>query len=192
MTAKKPKGKKLVETLGGLKPKPRPRPKTPDWVKCAHSKMVPTTDLVPNPRNPNTHPPKQIELLAKILDFQGWRLPIVVSNQSGFITRGHGRLLAAKTLDLGVVPVDGQDYETEAQEWADLVADNQIAELSTMNSTALKDILEELDTGELDLEVTGISDNDLGALMSQIHQEDAQDTPGGPITCPECGHTWND
>lgn len=189
---KKPKGKKLVETLRGLKPKPKKMPKVPDWVKCAHSRIVPITDMVPNPRNPNTHPTKQVELLAKILDFQGWRLPIVVSNRSGFITRGHGRLLAARVLELGVVPVDFQDYETEAQEWADLVADNRIAELSTMDATALKDIVEELDTGELDLEVTGFDDNDLASLMSQIHQDEEGEEPGGPITCPECGHTWND
>ena len=169
----------------------KPKAKTPDWVKCSHSKMVDPAKLVPNPRNPNTHPPKQIELLAKILDFQGWRLPIAVSNLSGHVVRGHGRLLAAHVLGLDQVPVDYQDYDNEAQEWADLVADNRIAELAEMDSKDLKDIIEELDTGELDLDLTGFDQEDLAQLMSQVHVQDAEkDNQGEGVTCPECGHQW--
>ncbi len=31
------------------------------------------------------------------------------------------------------VPVDRQDYATEAEEWADLIADNRIAELAQID-----------------------------------------------------------
>ena len=61
-------------------------------IHCAHDELVDITTLVPNPRNPNRHPDKQIELLAKIIQNQGWRAPITVSTRSGFIVRGHGRL----------------------------------------------------------------------------------------------------
>jgi len=77
-------------------------------------------------------------MLAKIMEFQGWRLPIVVSKSSGFIVRGHGRLLAAQRLGLKKVPIDEQDYENEAQEWADLIADNRIAELAETDRATLK------------------------------------------------------
>jgi len=137
-------------------------------VPCSFSKMMPTGDLVPNPRNPNTHPESQIELLAKIIDFQGWRLPIVTSKQSGFVVRGHGRLLAARKLGMEMVPVDEQDYESEAQEWADLVADNRIAELAEMDRASLKDIIETLDTGEIDMELTGFTESELEDLMSEF------------------------
>jgi ParB-like chromosome segregation protein Spo0J len=113
------------------------------------------TTMVPNPRNPNTHPEKQIELLAKIIKNQGWRAPITVSSRSGFIVRGHGRLMAAQLLGVEQVPVDRQDYETEAEEWADLIADNRIAELAEMDDALLKDLLVELDAGEFDIELTG-------------------------------------
>lgn len=79
--------------------------------------MVPVEEIIPNPRNPNKHPKKQIELLAKIIKAQGWRAPITVSNRSGFIVRGHARLEAAKLLGLTECPVDFQDYENEAVEW---------------------------------------------------------------------------
>jgi ParB-like chromosome segregation protein Spo0J len=135
-----------------------------------------------------------VELLAKILDFQGWRLPVVVSNLSGFVVRGHGRLLAAHVLGLDLIPVDFQDYDSEAQEWADLVADNRIAELAEMDSQDLKDIIETLDTGELDLDLTGFDQEELAMLMSQIHPPQDQDgeneDQGEGVTCPECGHQW--
>lgn len=93
-------------------------------VHCAHDAMVDTAALIPNPRNPNTHPDKQIALLAKIITLQGWRAPITVSNRSGFIVRGHGRLMAAKAAGLEVCPVDYQDYENEAAEILDMLMDN--------------------------------------------------------------------
>lgn len=65
-------------------------------IMCAYTDLVSVVSLVPNPRNPNKHSDEQIKLLAKIIKYQGWRDPIVVSKRSGFITKGHGRLMAAK------------------------------------------------------------------------------------------------
>jgi ParB-like chromosome segregation protein Spo0J len=138
-------------------------------------KLVNIDEVIPNPRNPNTHDEKQIKLLGKIIRFQGWRLPIVVSNLSGFIVRGHGRLETAKHLGLQQVPVSYQDYENEAQEWADLIADNRIAELAEIDRASLKDMIEQLDTGEIDLDVTGFDDNSLEKLMSEFHQDTESD-----------------
>jgi ParB-like chromosome segregation protein Spo0J len=99
-------------------------------INCAHNKLVELHKLVPNPKNPNKHPDKQIEMLAKIIDYQGQRSPIVVSNRSGFVIKGHGRLEAIKKLGWKKCAVDYQDYEDEAQEFADMIADNKIAELA--------------------------------------------------------------
>ncbi|AIF51674.1 ParB/Srx family N-terminal domain-containing protein [Pelosinus sp. UFO1] len=102
-------------------------------VYCAFDDLVDITTLVSNPRNPNQHSQKQIELLSKIIKNQSWRAPITVSTRSGFIVRGHGRLMAAQFLGVTQVPIDRQDYATEAEEWADLIADNRIAELSQID-----------------------------------------------------------
>jgi ParB-like chromosome segregation protein Spo0J len=144
-------------------------------IKCTMDKEVPIEELVPNPRNPNKHGADQVKLLAKIIDFQGWRSPVVVSTLSGYVVRGHGRLLAARHLGLESVPVDFQDYENEAQEHADLVADNRIAELAEMDRVGLKDLIESLDTGEIDLEMTGFDKLSLAALMSQVFVGDEED-----------------
>ena len=99
-------------------------------VNCAYKRLVPIEDIKPNPGNPNTHPETQVERLANNIKTLGWRLPITVSNLSGFIVRGHARLMAAQRLKLKRCPVDYQDYENAELEWADLIADNHIAELA--------------------------------------------------------------
>ncbi|MTV47748.1 DNA modification methylase [Heliobacillus mobilis] len=149
-------------------------------VHCSYTEQIKVTALLPNPRNPNTHPQAQIELLAKIIKHQGWRAPITVSNRSGFIVRGHGRYLAAKLLGLEKVPVDRQDYSSEAEEWADLIADNKIAELSEMNSEILKDLLQELDTGDFDMDLTGFTGKELEELMTEFHVEDVREDEFDP------------
>ena len=164
-------------------------------VNCAHDEMVPIHKLVRNPRNPNTHPDEQIRLLAKVIDYQGWRNPIVVSTRSGFIVKGHARLSAAEVLQLEEVPVDHQNYESEAQEWADMLADNRIAELAEMDRPELKNLLEELDTGAIDMELTGFTEQAIEDLMTEFHQGGEGPTGAGApnqgddkeITCPECG-----
>lgn len=144
-------------------------------VNCAFDKMVPIDELVENPRNPNTHPKKQIDLLAKIIKRQGWRHPITVSNRSGFIVHGHGRLAAAKLLGVESVPVDYQDYDTEAQEWEDLLADNKIAELAELDESLAAQLLDELEKAEAEIELTGFTDRELQKLMAGIEEDGEED-----------------
>lgn len=137
-------------------------------VYCSHSQMVDIEELVPNPRNPNKHPERQIELLGKIIKAQGWRNPIVVSKRSGFVVKGHGRLQAAQLIGCSQVPVDYQDYATEASEWADMIADNRIAELAVADDKELHSLLSELEaSGEIDLDLTGFTGNALADLLAE-------------------------
>lgn len=126
-------------------------------IKCAYTDIVDSALLVPNPRNPNKHPDEQIKLLAKIMKHQGWRSPIVVSKRSGFITKGHGRLLAARLNGWDKAPVDTQEYKNEADEYADMVADNKIAELAETDMAMVGEIVLGLGN-EIDLELLGIPD----------------------------------
>ena len=143
-------------------------------IYCSHTELVDTASLVENPRNPNRHPEKQIEALAKIIQYQGWRNPIVVSKRSGFIVKGHGRLKAAQHLQLEKVPVDYQEYENEASEWADMVADNKIAELAEIDKDELASIMADLD-GEFDLDLTGFDSMEIDDLIA--YAETPSDIP---------------
>jgi ParB-like chromosome segregation protein Spo0J len=142
-------------------------------VYCAHVAIVPIGDVKPNPRNPNRHPDAQVAMLAKIIKAQGWRAPITVSARSGFVVKGHARLAAAALLGVKSVPVDVQHYASPEAETADMIADNRIAELAEIDPLGLKDLLQELDTGALDMELTGYTLPDIEQLMNQYHVEPA-------------------
>jgi len=68
-------------------------------------KLFNTADLTTHPNQTNTHTDEQIELLAKLIEYQGWRVPIIVSENSGYIVAGHGRVEAAKLLGYEQVPI---------------------------------------------------------------------------------------
>lgn len=143
-------------------------------VHCKHVKIMNVEDIKPNPANPNTHPEIQIAMLAKNIREFGWRHPVIVSNLSGLVVAGHARLEAAKLLNCKV-PVDYQDFKSKSEETACLIADNRLAELAEMNNSALKDLLQELDTGEMDMDLTGYSAEELERLMTQFHNPKLDD-----------------
>ena len=134
-------------------------------VRCAHSKMVDPRELRPNPRNPNFHPAHQVSLLGRIIASGGWRAPITVSRRSGLVVRGHGRLAAALEIGCALVPVDFQDYDSEALEHADLLADNKIAELSEVDWSALAGIVRDLPAESMPL--TGLSEREVSDLLTK-------------------------
>ena len=135
-------------------------------VWCSFEKLVPVEEIKPNPRNPNTHPQRQIELLAKNIQHFGWRQNITVSKLSGFIVSGHGRLMAAKQLGLKIVPVDYQDFADENEELAVLVADNRLAELSTLDLNELEKIADTWKRENFDTLLAGFEPVDLDALLN--------------------------
>ena len=145
-------------------------------VFCAHDEIIAIEKLIPNPKNPNKHPDEQIQLLGRIIRQAGWRQPITVSTRSGFIVKGHGRLMAAQLEGLTEAPVDYQNYASEAEEYADLTADNRIAELSEIDQKMLADIFADIDTGEIPMELTGYSENEVEnlvtALSEALHKEE--------------------
>lgn len=161
-------------------------------IKCAYSKLEELHKIVPNPKNTNVHPDKQIDLLTKIIDFQGQRSPIVISKRSGFVVKGHGRLLAIQRLGWEKAAVDYQDYDSEAQEYADLEADNRIAELSHRDEDKFKEQANEILGLDFDLELLGIGDGlDFDGWKSDIDDISKTDknTDGIDavikITCPQ-------
>lgn len=149
-------------------------------VWCTFEELANVETLKSNPKNPNKHPESQIELLAKNIKYLGWRHPITVSKRSGFIVAGHGRLAAAKSLGLQIVPVDYQDFNSDADEMAVLVADNRLAELSETSEEELKKILSELD-GAIDIDLTGFSAAEVEQLLREINSDVLdEDIPEAP------------
>lgn len=135
-------------------------------VRCAFKEIVKVEELTPHPLNPNNHPPKQIEMFIEILKYSGCRRAVTVSRQSGFITKGHGLVQAYIEAGWPEVPVDYQDYEDEASELADMVADNELAKMAELNTGKLQEIGIQLDTGLFNMQLTGIPEAKLEKLMT--------------------------
>lgn len=182
--------------------KPEAEPKA--WadgvpVFCAHDAIVDVTKLVPNPKNPNQHPDNQIQLLGRIIRQAGWRQPITVSKRSGFIVKGHGRLSAALLEGIKEAPVDYQNYTNDAEEYADLVADNRIAELAETDNRLLADIFAEIDTGEIPMELTGYTEDEVESLVTALSEalhndlhepDDIPEPPEPDQTVTQKGDLW--
>ncbi|MEY8330197.1 site-specific DNA-methyltransferase [Anaerotruncus colihominis] len=168
-------------------------------VFCAHDAIVDVAKLVPNPKNPNQHPDSQIQLLGRIIRQTGWRQPITVSKRSGFIVKGHGRLSAALLEGIKEAPVDYQNYTNDAEEYADLVADNRIAELAETDNRLLADIFAEIDTGEIPMELTGYTEDEVESLVTALSEalhndlhepDDIPEPPEPDQTVTQKGDLW--
>ena len=155
-------------------------------VFCAHSQIVQVANLRPNPKNPNKHPKEQIALLANIISATGWRQPITISAQSGYIVKGHGRYMAALAAGLTEAPVDIQNYTSEQEEYADLLADNRLAELSNIDDALLADIFTDIDPEQIPVELTGYTEKEVADLLAAMNAgleemaADADEIPEAP------------
>ena len=135
---------------------------------------IPITQLKELPSNTKVHPESQIKMLEKSLRTFGFTNPVLI-NQDGFIIAGHGRIEAAKRVGIKDVPVIRLNFDFK-KSIAYNIADNRLAELSENNLPLLKDVLQELDNGELDLETIGYSEDVLENLMTQFHVDDLEKT----------------
>lgn len=161
-----------------------------------HSKtieMVPIETIIPNPKNRNIHPPGQIERLAKIIEFSGFREPLIISNRSGFLIAGHGRLQAAKLIGMKEVPVIRQDFDSEAIEYQHMIADNEIARWAKLDTEGIKADLVELDL-EFNVDFLGLESIeflktdflDEKDSEKEITEEEVKKS-SKIINCPNCG-----
>jgi len=147
-----------------------------------------TKDLIPHPKNPNQHSDGQVERLALLIKEHGWRVPIIVSNRSGHIVSGHGRLLAAKKNGWEQVPVVRQDFDSEESEYAFLVSDNAIASWAELDLSSINMSIAELGP-DFDLDHLGIKNFKLDPSELAIDIKEPGLGAEPPTNqCPNCGH----
>jgi len=147
-------------------------------IEAREIKIVPIESIVFNPKNRNIHTERQIEVLAKIITARGFRTPVTISKRSGFLVAGHARVKAAMVAEYKEVPVIFQDFENEAEEYAHLVADNEIARHAIFDKQGFQDDLValDLDIQAIDLEGFGLLDFGLPAFdkMDIPEEENSQ------------------
>lgn len=124
----------------------------------------PIERLIPFEHNPRTHSPEQIsQVAASILEF-GWTNPILVGADA-IVIAGHARLLAARKLGMTEVPVIILGHLSEVQRRALVVADNQLALNAGWDEGLLQAELKALEQAGFDLDLVGLSDQELSELL---------------------------
>ena len=153
---------------------------------------IPIGQLKPakyNPRKDLKPSDPEYKKLKRSMQEFGYVEPIVWNKRTGNIVGGHQRYKVL--LDMGMQEVDCVVVELdEAKEKALNLALNKIQ--GDWDYAKLKDLLEELDTGEFDLELTGFDMDEIEDLMTQfapIDIDDADDDGGQNKQlhiCPKC------
>jgi 16S rRNA G966 N2-methylase RsmD len=157
-------------------------------VQSKDIKLVPIEQIIPNPKNANRHSIEQIQRLEKLIKYQGMRNPLIVSNRTGFLIVGHGRLEACTNLEMKEVPVIYQDFENEAQEYSYLVSDNEIARWAELDKHAVYTELENLELD--DIELLGLEDFTLPDVEELDPQTDEDEVPEVVEPITKRGDIW--
>lgn len=134
---------------------------------------LPVKQLREYSRNAKKHPPEQVEHIANSIKEFGFRQPLVVDAKNVLVI-GHGRLMAAKLLDMVEVPCVRADDLTPEQIKALRLADNKTNE-SAWDFDLLDTELAELD-GLFDMSDFGFDNFDDQLGYMGMLSEGSEDT----------------
>lgn len=128
------------------------------------------------------------KLKKSILEFDMVE-PLVWNKRTRNLVGGHQRLKILKELGIEYVEVSVVDL-SPVKEKALNLALNKIQ--GEWDFPKLKDILQELDTGAFDIEITGFDDKEIEDLMTQYHMPEEKDIDNLETAneCPKCGYKW--
>ena len=137
--------------------------------------------LIPDPRNARTHPKRQIDQIVASIRGFGFTNPILIDPGNKVIA-GHGRLRAAKALDLVEVPTIVLTGLSDTQKRALRLADNKIALGAGWDLDLLKVEIAELVVLDVDLSVTGFSTGEIDVVLEDAPDPDDDVIPALPDT----------
>ncbi len=130
---------------------------------------LPPGDLRDDPRNPRLHSEKQLRQLERSVTTFGFLIPVLI-DATLKIVAGHGRVQAAKRLQLKAVPTIQVGHLSEAQQAAFALADNKLAENASWDDRLLGEqlkILSELDL-DFSLETIGFEMAEIDLLIEGV------------------------
>ena len=132
---------------------PKPQKPTPPS-ETPQIEQVPIAKLINYAKNARTHSPVQIDQIAASIKEFGFNAPILIDGENVIIA-GHGRLMAAKKLELAVVPCVRLTHMSDTQKRAYILADNRLALNAGWDEEMLKLELAQIQIEGLDLGLLG-------------------------------------
>lgn len=148
--------------------------------------------LIPYARNARTHSDEQVAQIAASIKEWGWTTPVLV-DESGEIIAGHGRVMAARKLNIDEIPTMTATGWSKAQKQAYVLADNQLPQNAGWDVDLLSVEMKDLDSEGFDLSLIGFDDDMMANMLVEetegLTDEDAvPDVPDNPVTVE--GDVW--
>jgi hypothetical protein len=112
-------------------------------------------------RNNKEHPPEQVAAIAASIQEVGWTQPIVV-DENMEILAGHGRFLAAQSINFKLVPVLKVEGLTEEKKRLYRLADNRLSAEPEWIDEAIASELLFVKAGNLESELLAWTEEDFG------------------------------
>ncbi len=171
--------------------------KARDMIETPKIEQRSVAKLIPYASNSRTHSDAQVAQIAASIKEFGWTNPILVSGDNSIIA-GHGRLMAARKLDMEEVPVIVLDHLSKAQQRALVIADNQLALNAGWDMDMLKAEIEDLKLDDFNIELLGFDASALDKILNDAIPQEApeefkevdEETLGH--SCPKCGFEFDD
>ena len=139
--------------------------------------------LKPAVCNARTHSKRQIKQIADSIRRFGFTNPLLIDDDNRIVA-GHGRLDAARLMDISAVPCLRLSHMTGADKRAYIIADNKIALNAGWDLETLVGELEGLTQLGFDVELTGFLLPEVDILLHEAAQ--ARLDPVGPADeCPD-------
>lgn len=114
--------------------------------------------------NPKLHSKHQIKQIADSIKEFGFVNPVLL-DENGEIIAGHGRFMAAQLLNMTTIPTITLSHLSDSQKRLYRIADNKLTELGKWDITALEIEIKELESLNLDLELTGFETEEIDNLI---------------------------
>lgn len=139
------------------------------------------TELKEYENNAKEHPQEQVQQIAYSIEEFGFNDPIAI-DENNIIIEGHGRLLAAKLLEMEQVPVIRLAHLSDTQKRAYVLAHNKLTMNTGFDQELLLKELTNLFESGFDLMITGFDEHEIEELgigfeNKEIDYDKANDVP---------------
>jgi hypothetical protein len=156
---------------------------------------LPIDSLAPYVSNARTHSKHQIRQIADSIQAFGFTNPILIDSKN-IIIAGHGRVAAARLLDIRQVPTIRLETLSADQIRSYVIADNRLAEVAGWDKSILAIELQHLLTIDesFDITITGFEIPEIDMIFQETRQEAEKDDPlpinqPGPVVT-QAGDLW--
>lgn len=154
---------------------------------------VTRSKLKPYERNAKIHSEEQVQKIADSINEFGFVSPCLIDRDYNIIA-GHGRVMAAELLGMETVPCVFIEGLTDEQRRAYILADNRLTELGEWDIDIVKIELEDLDTADFNVSITGFEFmDDFGLDVTDddfITGTEITKSKAKEVTCPNCGEVF--